>query len=164
MCAHGTACASFHDPEEYRMARTLCVLLALAAALAGCSKQPPEFTANDQVPAEQRTSETPAAAAGGGQQAAGTVAGVWVVKGAALKFDEAPTTLPAGKITIQLQNMAGLPHTVAFEGVKGGKPVLSTNGKGSATGTVELKPGTYTYYCDIPGHRSAGMQGTVTVR
>ncbi|MGH8884690.1 MAG: plastocyanin/azurin family copper-binding protein [Egibacteraceae bacterium] len=147
------------------MARTLLVLLALvtALALAGCSKEQPEFTANDQVPAEQRTGEAPAGGVGGGQQA-GTLAGVWVVQGAALKFDQAPTTLPAGKVTIELQNMSGLPHDVVFEGVQGSKPVVETEGKGSRTGTVELTPGTYTYYCNVPGHRGAGMEGTVTVQ
>lgn len=147
------------------MARTPLVLLALvtALALAGCSKEQPEFTANDQVPAEQRTGEAPVGGAGAGQQA-GTLAGVWVVQGAALKFDQAPTTLPAGQVTIELQNMSGLPHDVVFEGVRGSKPVVETEGKDSGTGTVELKPGTYTYYCNVPGHRGAGMEGTVTVQ
>ncbi|MGH8902453.1 MAG: plastocyanin/azurin family copper-binding protein [Egibacteraceae bacterium] len=143
------------------MTRTLLVLVTVLA-LVGCSKGQPEFTANDQVPAEQRTSE--AAAEGGGEQEAGTVAGVWVVQSTALKFDQAPTTLPAGRVTIELQNMAGLPHDVAFEGVRGGKPIVETEGKESATGTVELESGTYTFYCNVPGHREAGMEGTVTVQ
>ena len=30
-------------------------------------------------------------------------------------------------------------------------------------GTVTLPAGTYTMYCDIPGHEAAGMHATVTV-
>lgn len=148
------------------MSRIPLLLLTLVAALAlaGCNKAQPEFTANDQVPAEQRTGETPIAGAGGEQQAPAQAAGVWVVEGADLTFDQAPTTLPANKVTIELQNMAGLAHDVTFEGVRGDKPVVETSGKGSDTGTVELQPGTYTYYCSVPGHREAGMEGTVSVQ
>ena len=34
---------------------------------------------------------------------------------------------------------------------------------GSDTLTVKLKPGTYTFYCPVPGHEQAGMKGTLTV-
>jgi uncharacterized cupredoxin-like copper-binding protein len=34
---------------------------------------------------------------------------------------------------------------------------------GTATLTVDLPAGTYEYYCDVPGHRQAGMIGTLTV-
>ena len=34
----------------------------------------------------------------------------------------------------------------------------------TGTGTIILDPGTYTIYRDIPGHRSAGMNRTLTVK
>ena len=36
--------------------------------------------------------------------------------------------------------------------------------KGTATVSVSLKPGTYTYFCQAPGHRQAGMLGTLIVK
>jgi uncharacterized cupredoxin-like copper-binding protein len=36
--------------------------------------------------------------------------------------------------------------------------------KGSTSFPVHLKPGTYTFFCQVPGHRPAGMFGTITVK
>ena len=30
--------------------------------------------------------------------------------------------------------------------------------------SVKLAAGTYTFYCSVPGHRMAGMVGTLTVK
>lgn len=34
---------------------------------------------------------------------------------------------------------------------------------GSKRLTIKLKPGRYTFYCTVPGHRAAGMHGTLIV-
>jgi plastocyanin len=45
----------------------------------------------------------------------------------------------------------------------GGKVVVDVKGGKTATGTFKIaKPGTYKFYCSIPGHRAAGMEGTIT--
>jgi plastocyanin len=72
----------------------------------------------------------------------------------------------AGKLTITMANMSGVMHNVAIQSGTSG-PVLGATkfqSKGTASFTVKLKPGTYTYFCQAPGHRAAGMLGTLVVK
>ena len=41
-------------------------------------------------------------------------------------------------------------------------PVVS--GGDSSDIKVTLKKGTYTFFCSVPGHREAGMEGKITVK
>jgi plastocyanin len=69
----------------------------------------------------------------------------------------------AGKVTIDMTNTSPIEHDVAVaqgSTVLGQTPVFSG---GSKSVTLSLKPGTYTFYCTVPGHRQAGMEGTLTV-
>ncbi len=70
-----------------------------------------------------------------------------------------------GEVTVEFNNPASVPHNVAIES-SGGKEVGKTDvvTESSATTTVDLKPGKYTFYCSVPGHREAGMEGTLTVK
>jgi plastocyanin len=77
----------------------------------------------------------------------------------------------AGPVTIEMPNMSGVSHNIALEtgahGASGPGPVLGASSfttKGVATVKVTLKPGTYTFFCQAPGHRPAGMYGTLTVK
>jgi uncharacterized cupredoxin-like copper-binding protein len=36
--------------------------------------------------------------------------------------------------------------------------------QGKTSVSTELAPGQYVFYCTVPGHRQAGMQGTLTVK
>ena len=142
-------------------------LSAVAAALAllllsACSQAEPEVSVNDQVPSDQATSDAGAEGADGGGDGGGEVAGTWAA-GNTLMYDEAPSQLPAGDITIALELTGGLPHNVTFEGVNGDDPIVEGTAQGEYTGSVTLEPGEYTYYCGVVGHREGGMEGTVTV-
>jgi plastocyanin len=73
-------------------------------------------------------------------------------------------TATAGQVEIQSKNDANIPHDIAIEGNgvnEKGEPV---QGGGVSKISVDLKPGEYTYYCTLPGHRAAGMEGKLTVK
>jgi uncharacterized cupredoxin-like copper-binding protein len=80
-----------------------------------------------------------------------------------LSYDTKQLSAKAGKVTIDFSNSSPLEHDVAIaqgSSVAGQTPVFTG---GSKTLTLNLKPGTYTFYCTVPGHRQAGMEGTLTV-
>ncbi len=88
-----------------------------------------------------------------------------------LAYTTNKATATAGRVTIEMPNISGVSHNIAIEaGSKGatpGGPVLGASGfttKGTASVAVNLKPGTYTFFCQAPGHRAAGMYGTLTVK
>jgi plastocyanin len=73
------------------------------------------------------------------------------------------TTLTAGKYTFAVKNEGKVPHNLVVKGagVQEATPDLGP-GKSESL-TVELKPGSYEFYCSIPGHKQLGMDQQVTV-
>ena len=64
---------------------------------------------------------------------------------------------------ITFTNASTLEHNVT---VAAGSSVLGatpTFAGGTRTLTLSLNPGNYTFYCSVPGHRQAGMEGTLNV-
>ena len=84
-----------------------------------------------------------------------------------LAYTTNQATAQAGDVTITMKNMAQVGHNVAIQTGTSG-PVLAAGpvvqGGGSDTLHVKLKPGKYTFFCQVPGHRAAGMYGTLTVK
>jgi plastocyanin len=82
-----------------------------------------------------------------------------------LAFEEESATAKAGKVTINFTNSSPVPHDVKIESESGeeigGTEIVS---EGTESAEVNLKPGTYTFFCSVPGHRQAGMEGTLTVK
>ena len=80
-----------------------------------------------------------------------------------LSYNTKQISAKAGSVTINFTNAAPLEHNVTIaEGSKvlGATPTFIG---GSRTLTLTLKPGTYTFYCSVPGHRQSGMEGTLSV-
>jgi plastocyanin len=79
-------------------------------------------------------------------------------------YDQDSLEADSGSVTVYFDNPASIEHDVVIEDGSGqeiGKTDLVSEGK--VTTVVDLDPGTYTYYCDVPGHREGGMEGTLTV-
>ncbi|HEX6754232.1 MAG TPA: cupredoxin domain-containing protein [Solirubrobacterales bacterium] len=142
------------------------LVLALAAfALVACGGGD-DTTSPSTEPAPEATTEGNANADGGSNEAGGA--------GATLSFEADPegalayttteATTEAGKVTVEFNNPQSLTHDVAIED-SSGKEVGATEliADSSDSTTVNLKPGTYTFFCSVPGHREAGMEGTLTV-
>ena len=83
--------------------------------------------------------------------------------GGQLAYDTKQLSTQAGTVTITFENASPLEHNVTIGQVRKvlGETPTFTNGTRSVT--LNLKPGTYTFYCSVPGHRQAGMEGTLKV-
>jgi plastocyanin len=80
-----------------------------------------------------------------------------------LSFDVKQLSAKAGQVRIDFANASPIEHNVTIaqgSTVLGATPTFTG---GSKTLTLKLKPGTYTFFCSVPGHRQAGMEGTLKV-
>jgi len=114
--------------------------------------------------ASSSTTSTTAAAGGGGGGGGGTIK-VEADPNGQLAYTQTSLTGSAGSDTIDFNNSSSTPHNVTIED-SSGKTVGATDTiTGSTTSTtVNLKPGTYTFFCSVDSHEQAGMKGTLTVK
>lgn len=137
------------------MRRTFLALALTGALFAGCGGDDEEPAATPAATAE----ETAEPAAGGG---GGATVEVSSPADGSLKFDQAELSAKAGEVTFKYSNPAQVPHAFELEG-NGVDEETETITESEDSITVELKPGTYTFYCPVGQHRQAGMEGTLTV-
>ena len=112
------------------------------------------------APPQTDTTKTEAQPSGGG----GGAVKVSADPSGQLKFQQATLTAKAGRVTIEFDNPSPVAHDVtitAGQGKLGGTKIVSD---GKATATVDLKAGSYTFYCSVDAHRQAGMEGKLTVK
>jgi uncharacterized cupredoxin-like copper-binding protein len=113
----------------------------------------------DKGHAGQADAARPAASGGG----SGTLALAADPTGQ-LAYDRTKATVGAGTVRVRLVNKSPIPHDVTI--ARGARTLAQTKTiqAATATTTADLAPGDYVFYCSVPGHRDAGMQGDLTVR
>jgi len=150
--------------------KALFSLLAVPAALlalAGCGSSSSSSSSSASTPAEAPTTSSaststpaPASESGGSEKIS-----LEANPEGQLAYDTKSLSAKAGKVSVDFTNSSSLPHNVTIES-SGGEQVGATPtfSGGSKSVSVNLKPGTYKFFCSVPGHRQAGMEGTLTVK
>ncbi|TFD03127.1 hypothetical protein E3T25_07285 [Cryobacterium sandaracinum] len=85
---------------------------------------------------------------------------VLAVVGKEFSFTPAALTAVAGETTIRFTNKGTTGHDLLIDELH---VHLMADAGETVEADVTLAPGTYAVYCSIPGHRSGGMEGTLTV-
>ena len=144
-------------------ASTLMLVVTLFA-LAGCGGSSKSSSSIATPPA----SSTPAAAPATTTQPAPTSAPPLALASdpsGQLKFDTSTLTAKAGRVSIKFTNGSPVPHNLTIESSSGQTlGATPTFSGGSKMLSATLRPGIYTFFCAVPGHRAAGMSGMLTVQ
>jgi plastocyanin len=141
------------------------VLLASALAIAGCGSSKSSSTSSSTP---STASSTPAAPSSTSTSAAKKTGATTLSLAAnpegTLKFDKSSLTASAGSVSVVFTNNSPVPHNVTVASPSGSVlGATATFQGGTKILPLNLKPGTYKFYCTVPGHRAAGMEGTLTV-
>jgi plastocyanin len=174
-----------NGPSQQRLVMAVTVLLVLATVssavivsggegkAASATAATPETSAPPETAPAPETSSTasstPTATTGtpappSSPAAKATKLALSADPGGQLAYDTKTLSAKAGTVSIVMSNASPVEHNVTVaEGSKvlGATPTFVG---GSKTLTLKLKPGTYTFYCSVPGHRQAGMEGKLVVQ
>ena len=144
-----------------KKASVLLVAGALAMfGLAACGSDSNSDSSSDTTAAVDTTA-TQTTGGGGG---AATV-DISAAADGSLAYDQTSVDTTAGSVDVSFDNPSPLGHDVVIAD-SSGKEIGSTDviSQSSTSTTVDLQPGTYTFFCSVDGHRAAGMEGTINVK
>jgi len=147
------------------------VLVGATAAFAIQNAQDEQAAQEAEQAAETTTTTTTGAGATTTTPSEGGGGGGTTVKLAADPSDIAYTTdslsAKAGSLTIDFDNPnPAIPHDVCIDSQSGSALGCSDEVTNASTTLAlkNLKPGKYTFFCDVDAHEEAGMKGTLTVQ
>jgi plastocyanin len=154
--------------------RRLCSATAVVAfvlALSACGDSGSDDTSAQTSTTTSQTTDTTGSSAGAADSQDLGIPGrvdVQTPAGNKLVFEPKRVTgkLLDGKLTVNWDNDSDVFHNFCIEDTQGKvvfkctTPIKKANQGGPIPG---IKPGKYTYYCGVDGHRQAGMEGTLTV-
>jgi plastocyanin len=150
----------------HRTSRFTLVAIALALGISACGGSSGSSSSASSSAAASPPATSSTAAAGSSSGSASASLSIAADPSGALKFTKSTLTAKAGTVTISFTNSSPLAHNLTVQQGTSGAVVGATPTfmGGTKTLTLKLKAGTYTFYCSVPGHRAAGMQGTLTVQ
>jgi uncharacterized cupredoxin-like copper-binding protein len=136
----------------------LPVVIVVALAVAGCGS-----SSSSSSTTSGGAASTPAS---GGSSAGGQTLKLSADPNGAIKFDTSTLQAKAGQVTVQMTNpsSSGIEHGIAVEGNGVDQDGQIVQPGGTSTVSVNLKPGTYEFYCPFDSHKQQGMTGTLTVK
>ena len=103
---------------------------------------------------------------GGGSSSSGAPAGSTTFHQVDFQFKPKTMSVAHGKVVFFLVNDGPSAHDMVIADSSGQSVARSSLVQPGDTSTFtidNLAAGTYTVFCDVPGHRAAGMEGTLTV-
>lgn len=140
----------------------MALLAVLLFALAGCGG-----SSNSSSPTAASAPAARAKTAGSGGASTGAASShvrLAAATNGQLSYNTKTLRAKAGKVSIDFVNMAAIMHNVTIEGPSSKQLGATPTFQGGAkTLTLDLQPGTYKFFCSVPGHRAAGMEGTLIV-
>jgi plastocyanin len=107
-----------------------------------------------------------AACGGGGSNGGSQPAGSIKVTMTEYKFDPSTVNASSGKVVFYLVNGGTVAHDLIIRDSNNNRVAgseLISAGDTSVFSVDNIAAGTYTYFCDQPGHESSGMKGTLTI-
>jgi plastocyanin len=163
-----------HGRATKRFAPILATMVTAIGlvALAGCgsSSNTPSSSTPTTSPATTPAATTSSTTTSSSTPASSSTAAAGAItleanREGALSYNKTALSAGAGKVSIDFTNMSPLGHNMTIES-SAGKIIAATPTfqGGSKTLTLDLKAGTYKFFCSVPGHRMAGMEGTLTVK
>ena len=128
------------------------------------AESPPASTPAPPAPPTTAASSTQSTSTASAPTTAPTTPRSVPVKESEFKIELPSTSLSPGNYTFDLTNDGHIGHDLVVDGpgVSDKKTPVIDGGK-TAKLTVELKSGTYDFYCSVPGHKQAGMDVKVKV-
>jgi uncharacterized cupredoxin-like copper-binding protein len=151
--------------RRYRRAAPILAALGALLALAGCGSSSSSTSSVKTSATQGLSTTTPAVTTPAGSTTAARKVTLEANPTGALSYDKKALTAHAGKVIVDFTNTSPLDHNVTIESssgkVLGATPTFTG---GSKELELELPAGTYKFFCSVPGHRMAGMEGTLTVR
>jgi uncharacterized cupredoxin-like copper-binding protein len=137
-----------------RFAALFAIGAAVAVPMVGCGGSSDDNSTSNAA--------TPPATTAGGTSGGGSVD----LSATDFKFDPSDPSVKSGNVTFNLKNDGQVSHSLEIEDVNGEDEEIEGDVQPGQSGTltVDLKPGTYEFYCPVDSHKQMGMTGEITVK